>query len=654
MPAHSLATERSRSRTTPVSSKLIAIKGPLTGSAFPVVTELNIGRDPANQLVIDHPSVAARHSRIAKNAQGFVLQDLDSASGTLLNGLPIQDRLLETGDLIAIGDSAFRFVSGGGDVQPEAASVQLDDAAGPSICADRLHQEDLLYLHPEELAALPASERLARTVNTLVKVSSSLASLRDVESLQWQLLGVIFDVIPAERAAILLCSENNPEEFVSTIAWDRVSGPDHPVHVSRALARRVLKDRVFVLDTIAGAHYHASQSVQNPEPYSLLCVPLVTPRRALGVIYLDTFQPNAGFTRDDLQLLAAIASLASLALGDALQLAQLGEENNRLRAEITLQHDMVGRSPRMLEVYRFIEKVAPSDSTVLIHGESGTGKELAARALHQNSPRRAQPFFALNCAALTESLLESELFGHERGAFTSAVAQKKGLLEMADRGTLFLDEVGELPLSLQAKLLRVLQEREFVRVGGTRPLRVNVRFVAATNCDLQKAVREEKFRLDLFYRLNVVSFTMPALRERPEDISVLADYFVSRFACGAGRRISGISPETCACLVRYDWPGNVRELENAIERAVVIGSSPMILPEDLPDAIVETAVPSTIATSAGYHEALLAHKKHLILQAFDRAHGSFTEAAKLLGVHPNYLHRLVRNLDLRASLGKSS
>jgi Nif-specific regulatory protein len=310
---------------------------------------------------------------------------------------------------------------------------------------------------------------------------------------------------------------------------------------------------------------------------------------------------------------------------------------------------MVGQGPRMREVYQFIEKVAPSDSTVLIHGESGTGKELAARAIHQNSPRKSQPFVALNCAALTETLLESELFGHERGAFTSAVVQKKGMLEVADGGTVFLDEVGELPLSLQAKLLRVLQEREFARDGGTRSINANVRFVAATNRDLQKAVKDDKFRLDLFYRLNVVSMTMPALREHSEDIPLLAEYFVGKFTERCCRRINGISAAARACLARYDWPGNVRELENAIERAVVVGSSDMISPEDLPEALAETAVADPCG-SAKYHDAILNLKRQLILSAYEQAGGSFTEAAKLLGVHPNYLHRLVRNLDLRMSL----
>jgi Nif-specific regulatory protein len=300
-----------------------------------------------------------------------------------------------------------------------------------------------------------------------------------------------------------------------------------------------------------------------------------------------------------------------------------------------------------------IARLAPTDSTVLIRGESGTGKELAARALHRNSARAGRAFVALNCAAITETLLESELFGHERGAFTGALAQKKGKLEVADGGTLFLDEVGELAPTLQAKLLRVLQEREFERVGGTRTLKVDVRIIAATNKDLQQAISTGAFRPDLFYRLNVVSFEMPSLRERREDISVLAAHFVRKYAQKFKRRVSGLSPEATECLRAYDWPGNVRELENAIEHAVVLGSTDTILPEDLPDSVLDAAPPTPAGrTVAPYHEAIKQAKRQLIVRAFEQAAGSYTEAARLLGVHPNYLHRLIRNLDLKPDLKK--
>src|SRR6185312_686722 len=301
------------------------------------------------------------------------------------------------------------------------------------------------------------------------------------------------------------------------------------------------------------------------------------------------------------------------------------------------------------QVLSFINRAAPTDSTVLIYGESGTGKELAARALHQNSKRAEQPFIAVNCAALAESLLESELFGHEKGAFTGARAQRKGRVELADSGSLCLDEIGELSPAMQVKLLRVWQEREFERVGGSRTIRVIIRLIAATIENLEAAIADGTFRSDLYYRLNVVNIEMPALRKRPEDIPLLASYFAARYADKCNRRVTGISKDARERLTAYDWPGNVRELENAIERAVVMGNTELILAEDLPEAVLESALTPN-ATGAKYHDVVAETKKQLILNAMEQSEGSYTEAAKILGVHPNYLHRLITNLNLRSQV----
>jgi transcriptional regulator with GAF, ATPase, and Fis domain len=381
-----------------------------------------------------------------------------------------------------------------------------------------------------------------------------------------------------------------------------------------------------------------------------MCVPLIMVDRKLGVLYLDTTHPRDQFNRDHLQLVAAIAGIAAVAIENARQFEWLATENERLLADVNIEHNMVGESPAMQRIYHFISKVAPKDSTVLISGESGTGKELAARAIHRNSKRVQKPFMGVNCAALNESLLESELFGHEKGSFTGAFAQKKGRLEVADGGTVFLDEIAELTPPLQVKLLRVLQEREFERVGGTVTIKVDLRVIAATNKNLEEAIEAGQFRQDLYYRLNVVSLEMPALRERREDIMLLANYFADKYSTKCNRRLNGFSSEARACLTSYDWPGNVRELENAIERAVVLGTTDLILAEDLPEALLERAV--TVNTPATYHAAVAQTKKQIILNAMDQANGNFTDAARLLGVHPNYLHRLVRNLNLRDQLKK--
>jgi transcriptional regulator with PAS, ATPase and Fis domain len=322
------------------------------------------------------------------------------------------------------------------------------------------------------------------------------------------------------------------------------------------------------------------------------------------------------------------------------------------RLAAAVDHGMVGESPRMQEVHRLLARAAPTNATVLLRGESGTGKELAARALHDASSRAGGPFVAINCATLSETLLESELFGHERGAFTGAVERKLGKLEVAHTGTVFLDEVGEFPPNLQAKLLRVLEEREFERVGGTRPIRVDVRIVAATHRDLEQAIRAGTFRADLFYRLGVISITLPPLRERREDIPLLASHFAARVSRDLGRRVAGFSPESRASLERYAWPGNVRELRNAVERAVVLGEGELIGLSDLPEAVIEAAA-GGVGEPLGiprFHAAVQEHKRRLILEAVKEARGNISRAAALLGLHPNYLHRLVTNLELRAAL----
>ena len=402
---------------------------------------------------------------------------------------------------------------------------------------------------------------------------------------------MIFDVIPAERGAILMTEDGSPE-IRSQVAWDRVHGPDHSVAINQEIVRRVIEEKVSLLDR-GPAIQNTSDSTtldQPTEQRTRLCVPMTLQRKS-NRTHLSGVQQHQLPRCPKMISSCSPPSPAYWSSESKMLASSSGSEvkTSDLHAEVSLSHDMVGRSPRMRDIYQFIKRVAPSDSTVLICGESGTGKELAARAIHNNSPRKTQPFVALNCAALSETLLESELFGHEKGAFTSAIAQKKGFLEVAEGGTIFLDEIGELSPILQAKLLRVLQEREFVRVGGTRPIKINVRFLAATNRDLQKGAREQSFRPDLFHRLNVISITIPPLRDHPEDIPALAEHFVVSLRQALQSQRNAISREAMAFLTQYDWPGNIRELENAMERAVVVGSSDRILAEDLPESVLETA-----------------------------------------------------------------
>jgi transcriptional regulator with GAF, ATPase, and Fis domain len=326
---------------------------------------------------------------------------------------------------------------------------------------------------------------------------------------------------------------------------------------------------------------------------------------------------------------------------------QLYRENLALRDEVDrvlMFEEIVGSSKALKTSLSRIAKVAPTDSTVFITGETGTGKELIARAVHKRSRRSGRAFVSVNCAALAPTLISSELFGHERGAFTGADSLKKGRFEIADGGTIFLDEIGDLAAPLQSKLLRALQHHEFERVGGTRTVRVDVRVVAATNRDLAVEVAAGRFRPDLWYRLNVVNVTMPALRERREDIPRLAAHFAAKYARGPGVELSA---DALQALGAHDWPGNVRELENAIERAVVLGSSDRITAEDLPDMLAEPAEEEDNGAGAPFHEGVRDSKRRLILEAIDRSGGNYAAAARLLGLNPTYLHRLLRNLQLK-------
>ena len=634
-----------------MATKLLAISGPLRKSEFPLCAQLAIGTDARNTIRLEDSTVSPQHCVIESLDGKVVLTDLESHFGTFVNGIPVKDRELKSGDQIAVGNSVFLY-----EVEKlhttASSPVQISAPEKLNLKVLQFRPDELHNLDAASLAALPQPARVARNLNTLLQVSRALGSLRDEAALPWQLLAMIFDVIPAERGAILMTEDGSPD-IRTQVAWDRVHGPDHAVPINQEIVRRVIEEKVSLLDSADSIqNTEVNTAVDQPtEQRTRLCVPMLSNEKVIGLIYLESSTATTVLSEDDFQLLSAIAGLLVIGIENARQLERLGSENQRLHAEVSLSHDMVGRSPRMRDIYQFIKRVAPSDSTVLICGESGTGKELAARAIHNNSPRKTQPFIALNCAALSETLLESELFGHEKGAFTSAVAQKKGFLEVSEGGTIFLDEIGELSPILQAKLLRVLQEREFMRVGGTRPIKINVRFLAATNKDLQKGSREQSFRPDLFHRLNVISITIPPLREHPEDIPSLAEHFAARYAKHCNRNVTAISREAMAFLTQYDWPGNIRELENAMERAVVVGSSDRILAEDLPESVLETAK-TGCSPPAKYHDAIRNLKKQLIMAALDQSHGSVTDAAALLGVHANYLHRLMRNFQLRPTLKK--
>ena len=625
--------------------RLVAVSGPLSGGAFSLDhPETSIGCDRSNSIALADATISPRHCVLAWNGQQIVVRDFDRGNPTFVNGLPADDRALQHGDRLQMGSSVFVLTFG--DVSPaREVRVALETAAPRSMRVMR--REDAL-MGGARLAHTSAA-RLARDLVGLMRVNSAINAVRGLVALERPLIELLAEIVPATQGAVILTTD--PEEM-PIVERERASGDVRELRVSRPMLERVFREQVGVLaergdDRVPGQTGPSRSG-------SVLAAPLVAFEQVLGAIYLESDSADQPFDDGHLSLLMSIAAVAGTALGYERHAEWLANENRRLQNELAGDHNIVGQSAAMRAVFQRLARVAPTESTVLVTGESGTGKELAAYAIHSNSPRAARPFVAINCAAITETLLESELFGHEKGAFTGAVAQKKGRLEMAEGGTVFLDEIGELSPALQAKLLRVLQDRAFERVGGNRRVSVDFRLIAATNRNLEEAIAQGTFRLDLYYRLNVVALAMPPLRERPEDIPLLAQYFIRRHAGRIKRRVSGITPAALRCLSTYDWPGNVREFENAIERAVVLGSTDLILLEDLPDAVVEagsqgaTAAPASMPST--FHDVITRSKKDLILQVFEKAGGNYTAAAQLLGLHPNYLHRLIRNLNLKGSL----
>ncbi len=612
--------------------------------------ETTIGRETANSVSLPFPSVSRRHCLIRQDGDDFKIRDLDSANGTFVNGIPVKEQALSHADQLRLGNVELLFLIEESDAATSGNLVQLDDSNPVNQSSMQLRPETLLPDTERTLKSAPEHERTQRHFGVLLKVATRINRLRHTQELVREIIDSIFEVVPAERGAILLTQDQ--KEFSTIHGRNRPDDP-RPVKVSRTVVERVINEGVTVLvnDIATSDSLRTAESLVTARISSLMCVPLMVVETIVGAIYLDTSDPLVSFDEGHLQLLMGIAGIAAVSLENARQMEWLEGENSRLRSSLAIEHSMIGESETIQEVYRFIQRVATAKSAVLICGESGTGKELAAHAIHANSPRAAQPFVPINCAALTETLLESELFGHERGAFTGAIGKKQGKLEVANGGTVFLDEIGEMTLPMQSRLLRFLQDHKIERLGGTRSMELDVRVIAATNRNLDEAIKTGTFRADLYHRLNVVKVTMPPLRERRDDIPLLANYFAAKYAKECKRAITGISPEARALLQSYEWPGNVRELENAIERAVVLGSHETIGPEDLPRRVLDAAENSA-AIGVKYYEAVKDAKRQLIISALEQAKGNYTEAAKALGIHPNNLHRIIRTLDLKSAVAK--
>lgn len=633
-----------------MAARLIAVAGPVPKTEFLLGDEeAVIGRDVAATVCVNSRSASRRHCVVRRNGDQYLIKDLGSSNGTLVNGLPVTECILQHGDRIAISDALFVFAADQTDellLRPEVTESR--DAEALEFAT--VQQAESLYRNPQRLLASMQSQKQANHVQALLEINRKASTLREPEELEQALLDAALQLTPAESAAVLLFEQlDAPATSVtgqnrsSQLASNQLTSK---IQFSQTVVRRVLNEQVAVLARNTGAEEALKDAASLAGGnQSILSVPLLAHGRSLGVLYLSTRNPAQVFDETHLETMTGVAAVVGLALANAFDFQRMRAQATLLRTALEQDRPMIGESTAMKKIYDIIARVAPAETTVLLLGESGTGKEVAARTLHRNSRRAEKAFVAVNCATLGDNLLESELFGHEKGAFTGAVGLKKGLLETADGGTVFLDEVAELPLTVQAKMLRVLQEREFSRLGSTRPIKINLRLIAATNKDLRAAVAAGSFREDLWHRLNVVALRMPPLRERHEDIPLLANFFLARSSQRCERRVLGMTPEARELIQQYDWPGNVRELENAIERAVVLGSDSEIQASDLPETIWEGAPASP--GSLTYHAALSEAKKKIVTQALESTGGNYTEAARRLGVHVTYLHRLMKAFKMK-------
>ncbi len=596
---------------------------------------LTLGRAVKNDLAIPDYGLSREHALIRQTPDGFFLEDLDSRNGTFVNDFPATKSLLKHKDRIRIGQTYLLFIT-----------EEVDDE---KIYSNEIRFDDDLHL-THSFVKIPYERNfgnLSSELGVLTKIGKALAETKNSEDLQKKLLDIILEFIPAERGAILLLNDDFTLPH-SVCVLDKITPNNEPMHISRTVTNIVLSEKTAVLtNDIIEANLETAESLISTGVNSVLCVPLLAGDIG-GMIYLDSGDILFKFKDQHLQQMTAIANLIAASLKNIRNLESLKIENESLQNWADVETNMIGESEPMKNLAQLIAKISSTNSTsaVLISGESGTGKELVARAIYKNSPRKNKPFITLNCAMLEENFLGSDLFGHEKGAFTGAVAQRKGKIEQADGGTLFLDEIGELALPLQAKLLRVLQEREFERIGGNKTIQADIRLIVATNRVLSEEVKTGNFRQDLFFRLNVLQIEVPPLRDRKSDVKLLVQYFMVKCGAKCNRRVREISSEALKALYNHNWRGNVRELENVIERAIVLSETDSIQLYDLPYEIIDNGKPE-IDTNQSLHAQFKLAKQNIVLAAIEEAAGNYAEAARKLGIHPNNLHRLARDLEIK-------
>ncbi|MCB9778211.1 MAG: sigma 54-interacting transcriptional regulator [Alphaproteobacteria bacterium] len=570
----------------------------------PLVT---IGRKDGNDIVLDDSTVSATHANLLRQGGRHSISVLDRGNELYVNGKLARQATLAAGDRVLIGRFELTLMDG----DPPAADL-------------------------EPVVGAVGTDQLQR----LVDFSAQLMREPKPEKVFQALLHAVVDLTGAEKGFVIVFRDGQRHLAASHNVGQETLDLSR---VSDSIIDRVVEHRqpIIVSDAMSDRTFGRSRSVVDLKLSSVMCVPLLYRNDLLGVLYLGNDAITGLFTDADLAMLQVWASQASMIVHAALLLDELKDSNRNLRAQLrrSSQGEIVGSSPPMKQVFKLLRKLGPTDLSVLVLGETGTGKELVARELHQLSERSKKPFISINCGAIPENLLESELFGHKKGAFTGAVTDKIGKFEAADGGTLFLDEIGEMPMNLQVKLLRVLQERVIERVGDLRPRPVDIRVISATNKDLEEEIAAGRFREDLFYRLNEVTISLPALRERGEDVHQLARFFLQKYADQYDSKARGFTNECIRAMLNYYWPGNVRQLENRVKKGVIMSDRALLNADDL------SISATTKRDITPLDEATEDFKKRHIQQALELNNWNKAQTARDLGVDPRTIFRYIEKMD---------
>jgi transcriptional regulator with GAF, ATPase, and Fis domain len=583
-----------------------------------------IGRALGNDVAIGTQAIAETHAQVLFDGRDFNLEEVDRSGEILINGKKKRRARLVHGDRLTLGDAELQFSIFD---EPSSAARPAQSSTSPSGGGDGVQLASVRKLH---------------------EFSEKLMTLKNLDELLEAMLDAVIDVTGAEKGLVLLLEEAYGSDgsasgqggkpvIRASRQVNREAITDTTGAISDSIVRRVLDSGrpVIVSDALSDDVFRTSESVVALRLSSVMCAPLVSQGHVTGALYVGNDRVKGLFQKGQLDLLSIFAGQASLILQNAMLLSALRADKEKLAAELKDKRfgEIIGVCPSMMEVFRKLQKVATTDISVLITGETGTGKELIARELHRRSNRAQGPFIVINCGAIPENLIESELFGHVKGAFTGAIASRPGKFQAADKGTLFLDEIGELPLNLQVKLLRALQERVVFRVGDSKPEKVDIRVVAATNRILEDEIKASRFREDLYYRLNVVNIWLPPLRERGDDVLIIAKALLSKYAEELHSPVHGFTPQALTGIRKNNWPGNIRQLENRLKKALVLCDRTLLGIEDLE---LDQAGESSILPLEKAKEEF---QRKYVLEILERNNGNRTQTARDLGVDPRTIFR---------------